>query len=154
MAGATTPNTLPPVAKANVNCRINTGETIDDLTNHIKKVVGPNIKVTVQEGYTNPSLVSSPDAPSFKMIGKTIYEVFDGYIMAPYPFIATSDSKYYHVLSDNVYRFTPFEKDESDANRIHGLNERLSIDTLKTATQFFLRLYENTCFDDYSSTKK
>lgn len=152
--GATTPNTLPPIAKANVNCRINTGETIDDLTNHIKKVVGKNIKVTVRDGASNPSLVSSPDSPAFKMIGKTVYEVFDGFIMAPYPFIATSDSKYYHVLSDNVYRFTPFEKEESDANRIHGVNERLSVNMLKTATQFFIRLYENTCFDDFSVPKR
>ena len=32
-----------------------------------------------------------------------------------------------------------------DANRIHGLNERQDIAMLAQGTQFFLRLYENTC---------
>lgn len=154
LLGASTPNTLPPIARATLNCRINTGQTVDDLVKHIEKVVGPKIKVTVNEGYSNPSPVSNSDSEAFKKIRQTIYEVFDGFIMAPYPFIATSDSKYYHAISDNVYRFTPLLKDESDANRIHGVNERISIDALKTATKFFLRLFENTCFEEPVEKKR
>lgn len=144
--GATTPNTLPSVAKANLNCRINTGETLDDLLAHIRKVVGENVKVEADDKSKNPSPVSNTDCDAFKAIKKTVYEAFGGFIMAPYPFIATSDSAYYHAVSDNVYRFTPLLKDESDANRIHGKNERITIDMLLTATRFFVRLYENTCF--------
>ncbi len=144
--GGHTPNTLPSVAKANLNCRINTGETSEDLLNHIRKVVGKNVKVSLDDKCKNPSPISNTDCQIFQDIRKTVYEAFGGFIMAPYPFIATSDSAYYHAVSDNVYRFTPLIKDESDANRIHGKNERISIDSLVTATRFFIRLYENTCF--------
>ncbi|NLT19010.1 MAG: Succinyl-diaminopimelate desuccinylase [Firmicutes bacterium ADurb.Bin080] len=143
--GATTPNTLPSKAKANVNCRLNTGETIEKLISHIQKVVGKNISVKADDKSKNPSPVSNTDCDAFRAIRKTVYEAFDGFIMAPYPFIATSDSAYYHQVSDNVYRFTPLLKEESDANRIHGKNERITVDMLVTATRFFVRLYENTC---------
>lgn len=144
--GGHTPNTLPSIAKANLNCRINTGETAEDLLKHIQKVVGNKVRVSIDDKCKNPSPISNTDCQIFQDIRKTVYEAFDGFIMAPYPFIATSDSAYYHDVSDNVYRFTPLIKDESDANRIHGKNERITIDSLIIATRFFIRLYENTCF--------
>lgn len=145
-AGSTAPNVLPPRAKANINVRINTGETVEDVCRHIRNVVGKKVKVEPVTGYFDPSPVSSVTSDAYKKLTKTIAEVFNGYIAAPYPFIAASDAKYYYALSDNVYRFTPFEKTVEDANRIHACNERQNIDSLVVGTQFFLRYFENTCY--------
>ena len=72
--------------------------------------------------------------------------MFPDFVPAPYPFIAATDSKYYYKVCDNVFRFTPFEVTPEDQHRIHALNERCKIDDLEKATQFFARLFENTCF--------
>lgn len=144
--GASTPNTLPGVAKGTVNCRINTGETVESTKKYIQKIVGKNVKISTLEGSIDPSPVSTVDSDAYKQLEKTISEVFSGYIVAPYPFIAASDAKHYYNLTNCVYRFTPFEKTVEDANRIHGLNERQDIKMLGQGTQFFKRLYENTCF--------
>lgn len=143
--GASTPNTLPGVAKGTVNCRINTGETVESTEKYIRKVVGDKVKISTLEGSIDPSPVSVTDSDAYRKLEKTISEVFSGYIVAPYPFIAASDAKHYYNLTDCVYRFTPFEKTVEDANRIHGLNERQDISMLCRGTQFFKRLYENTC---------
>lgn len=143
--GASTPNTLPGVARGTVNARINTGETVASVQAHIQKVVGRKVSISTLEGSIDPSPVSDTSSEAYAKLKKTIGEVFSGYIVAPYPFIAASDAKHYYNLTDNVYRFTPFEKSVEDANRIHGLNERQDIAMLVQGTQFFLRLYENTC---------
>lgn len=144
-SGAHTPNTLPTKAYANINCRLNTGETAEQMRAYIADVVGKKVKVTLEPGYHDPSPVSDINSPAYATLTRTISEVFDGFVVAPYPFIAASDAKYYYNLTNNVYRFTPFEKTEEDANRIHAENERQSIEALERGTLFFVRLYENAC---------
>lgn len=144
--GSESPNTLPSTAKVSINCRLITGDTIEDVLRHIKKYT-KGIKVTVMDSATNPSPVSSSSAPQYNQVSKSIKQVFENIIVAPYIFIATSDSKYYHAVSDNVYRFTPFLKEEDDANRIHGVNERQDINMLVKGVEFFYKLYENTCIN-------
>ncbi|MDR0696839.1 MAG: M20/M25/M40 family metallo-hydrolase [Christensenellaceae bacterium] len=143
--GADAPNVLPPRASANINCRINTGETIELIHKHIKKVVGKNVKVRIDDGSVNPSEVSDITSPGYNILKKTIAEVYNGYITAPFLFIAATDSKHYYPLSKNVYRFTPFEKTEDDASRIHGINERQDINALAVGVEFYIRLYQNSC---------
>ncbi len=144
--GAHTPNTLAPVASGTINARINTGETVEEVKAYMQKIAGKEVKISVLEGSIDPSPVSKTDTASFSALTQTISEVYGGYIAAPYPFIAASDAKHYYNLTDCVYRFTPFEKTVEDANRIHGINERVSVESLELGTRFFLRLYENTCF--------
>ena len=143
--GADAPNVLPPYATATINCRINTGETSDQVIKYIKKVVGKNIEVTMLPGMHEPTEVSNISSEAYHILTKTINEIFDHFLPAPYPFIAATDAKYYYAVSENVYRFTPFLVSEDDATRIHALNERTEINALVTATQFFARFIENTC---------
>ncbi|HOO22097.1 MAG TPA: M20/M25/M40 family metallo-hydrolase [Clostridia bacterium] len=143
--GSNAPNVIPPSAKAVVNCRINIGQTQADVEKHMRKVVGKNIEIgKLTDGY-DPSPVSDITSEPYKLIKKTITEVFPDFIPAPYPFIAATDAKHYYKVCDNVFRFTPFEVTAEDQSRIHALNERCSIKSLITATQFFVRLIENTC---------
>lgn len=144
--GAHTPNTLAPVAIGTINSRINTGETVEEVKAYIQKIAGKHVKISMLEGSIDPSPVSDIDTKAFKDLQQTIGEVFGGYIAAPYPFIAASDAKHYYNLTNCVYRFTPFEKTIEDGARIHGINERQSVESLLLGTRFFLRLYENTCF--------
>jgi carboxypeptidase PM20D1 len=145
LSGATAPNVLPPKAFANINCRINTNETIEDVVKHIKKVVGKDVKVTIQPGSIDPTEVSDITSPAYRELTRTISEVFPGYVTAPYPFIAATDAKYYYALTKNVYRFTPFYVTEEDQSRIHAINERCNKADLKKAAEFFHRLMERTC---------
>ncbi len=144
--GAHTPNTLAPVASGTINARINTGETVEGVQAYMQKIVGKGVKISVLEGSIDPSPVSKTNTEAFNALTQTIHEVYGGYIAAPYPFIAASDAKHYYNLTDCVYRFTPFEKTVEDAARIHGVNERVSVESLELGTRFFLRLYENTCY--------
>jgi carboxypeptidase PM20D1 len=145
LKGADAPNVLPPEATATINCRINIGESSEKVLNHIKKVVGKNIEVSVLPGKNEPSPVSDIISDAYKTLTKTINEVFEDFLPAPYPFIAATDAKFYYNVSNNVYRFTPFLMSEDDRTRIHAINERQEINGLVKATQFFARFIENSC---------
>lgn len=148
MEGSTAPNVIPTKATAIVNTRININETKEEVQAYIQKVVGKDIKVEPYGNGYNPTPVSKTNTPVYDDLLRSIVEVYEGFIPAPYPFIAATDAKYYYAVSDNVYRFTPFEMSMDDQKRIHALNERCSIVGLVKASQFFKRFIENTCYNE------
>jgi carboxypeptidase PM20D1 len=138
-------NTISRTAKVNINCRLLKGDTDESVKNYIKKIVGKDINVIMEpkSSYDKPSDVSSPDTESYKVIAKSISESFDKLIPAPFTFIAGSDAKFYYPVAKHIYRFTPFPIDESDANRIHSVNERVATKTIVPAITFFIRCITN-----------
>ncbi|MDD4839645.1 MAG: M20/M25/M40 family metallo-hydrolase [Clostridia bacterium] len=142
--GATARNVIPYDAKANINTRILTGETIDDVVAYLKKLLGKKIDVNVI-ACTNPTPEADINHQAYKEIVQSINECFENVVVAPYPFIAATDARFYYPLTNNVFRFGPFINSIEDQNRIHGLNERISKNDMEKATQFFIRCLLNTC---------
>lgn len=146
LQGSSAPNVIPVTSKAVVNVRINIGQTQKEVKEYIQKVVGKEITVTELNPGFDPTPVSETKGEIYEIILKSVAEVFDGYIPAPYPFIAASDAKHYYKICDKVYRFGPIEMGVDDQNRIHADNERCNIASATRGAQFFARLIENTCY--------
>ena len=146
LKGSDAPNVIPVKASAVVNVRINIGENREKVLKHMKKVVGKNIEVTELENTFDPSPVSLTNTETFATLVRSIEEVYEDFVVAPYPFIAATDSKWYYPVSNGVYRFTPFVYGLEDQKRIHGLNERCEIKGLSTAVVFYRRLIDNLCY--------
>lgn len=143
--GSDAPNVIPVKSTAIVNTRINIGETQQQAKDHIQKVVGKDIKVDYYSRGFDPTPVSkTSDSEIYSTLKSSIRDVFE-FVPAPYPFIAATDAKHYYPLSDNVYRFTPFNITIKDQPRIHGLNERCKIESLEKATLFFKVFITRTC---------
>jgi carboxypeptidase PM20D1 len=138
-------NTVSKTATVNINCRLLKGDTEESVHAYIQKIVGAHIKVEreVTSSYDAPSEISTTDTESYKLIANSIIESFDKLIPAPFTFIAGSDAKFYYPVANHIYRFTPFMVDVSDAERIHGVNERLNTKELLPAITFFIRVIEN-----------
>lgn len=138
--GSQAHNVLPPRASAVVNFRLLHGETLSDVMEHIRKVASP-VKVELEPLFGNdPSNVSPTDSQGFKLIEQTIHEVFPGVLVSPYLVMGATDARQYEVVSPNVYRFSPMLIDQSDLDRIHNVNERISFENVKRSVQFFHRL--------------
>jgi carboxypeptidase PM20D1 len=75
---------------------------------------------------------------------KTAKQVFPDVIVAPYLVLGSTDSRHYKNLTKNIYRFVPFRLEPSDLNRIHGINERISIRTYKEGINFYIQLIRNS----------
>ena len=57
--------------------------------------------------------------------------------------IANTDTKHYLELTDSVYRFMPSVLTPEDAKRIHGFNERISVENYEKTINYFYHLMIN-----------
>ncbi|OPZ64560.1 MAG: Succinyl-diaminopimelate desuccinylase [Firmicutes bacterium ADurb.Bin506] len=135
--GGVKPNVLAPRASALVNFRVLPGDTADDVVAHVTAAIGdPRVKVKVL--VDSPASTVSPAAGAgFDLIRQCIGEFWPEAVTAPYLVTGATDSKALESLADGVYRFTPCRLSRADLNRMHSVNERVSIENIETAVQFF-----------------
>ena len=137
-------NVVPTKAEAVVNFRIMPGETSGDIIQHLNRVISDDrVKVVDNGNGDEPSPVSSVEEAGFKIIHKTIKEVFPEVIVNPMLVLGATDSRHYSVVSINIYRFAPIITYQEDLARIHGLNERISIENYRRAIGFYYQLIKN-----------
>jgi len=136
ISGGTASNVLPSRASATLNIRIALGETIASATARVTKRIGDDkIKVTVVEG-SEPSPESSTSNTQFAAISAAVEASYPGVVTAPYVMMAATDSRHFHTYCDAVYRFAPLAMDAVQRAAIHGIDERVDIDSLARGQAF------------------
>ena len=134
-------NVLPGQAEAVANFRLLPGDSSASVAEHVKRVVADErIQIEPLDTPAEPSRVSSPDAPAFKLIERTVREVFPDAIVAPGLVIAGTDSRHFEAIADQVYRFMPVRFTAADLPRLHGTDERIAITQLADMVRFYHRL--------------
>lgn len=141
-------NVLPPEATAIVNFRIRPGETVQTVLARVKEVIADS-QVTVapmDSVQVDPSPVSSTETPAYRALQRIIRTMVPGEDppVIPYLVMGGTDAKYWGPHSDRVYRFLPIPMGEGDRDRVHGLDERVSIRDLATSVGFFARLIQHS----------
>lgn len=61
--------------------------------------------------------------------------------------VAATDGRFYYEVTDCVYRFTYIHFTNDDLPRIHGINERISLEDIFDSTKFYARVILNAQFD-------
>jgi carboxypeptidase PM20D1 len=134
-------NVLPGRAEAIVNFRILPGDTIESVTAYVKQVVADErIEISVLGTGANPTSVSSPSAEGYKVIERTVREVFPDALVAPGLMLAASDARHFQTVTDQHYRFMPIRFKSADLQRVHGTDERIAVDQLADMVRFYHRL--------------
>ncbi len=136
-----TENIIPHEATASINVRILPGSTREDVKSYMQKLVGKSAQISYTMG-TDPTPISDINSASYSKLTESIVAVFPNTVSIPYMFIANTDSRYYYDIADNIYLFTPFTLTPDDQKRIHGVDERCSIQNLEKATHFFIKSFE------------
>ena len=138
-------NIIPLSAKAIVNFRIISGSSIQEVIDHVKKIIDDE-RISVKEsGFnTEPSKVSSTEAFGFKTVHKTIAEIYPQTIVSPYLVVGATDARHFNEISENIYRFLPIRINKSNIKSFHGLNERISVVEFENAVRFYFQLIKNS----------
>jgi carboxypeptidase PM20D1 len=58
----------------------------------------------------------------------------------PYLVMGGTDAKYWGAHTKKAFRFLPIPMGEGDRERVHGVNERVSVADLATSVGFFTHL--------------
>jgi carboxypeptidase PM20D1 len=139
-------NVLPKRARAVVNFRIKPGETVKDVLAHVENAVSDSrvqIGLLSPDAARDPSPRSSITSEAFQTIERTIRQVRPRTVVAPGLVLGGTDARHYEDLADDVYRFQPFVLGPDDPPRIHGTNERISVDVYRDCVRFYVQLLIN-----------
>lgn len=139
-------NVLPPTAEAIINFRILPGETTQDVITHIEKTVNdPRVKIHPPLYANEAAEVSDIHSEGFVQIEKTSRQLFPNTLVAPSLMLGATDVKQYAIISKNLFRFMPVPFNSEDLSRLHGNNERISIEAFKNCIRFYRQLIVNSC---------
>ena len=140
MEGSSARNVIPPEAKMVANMRLNPSDSVASALDYLKKTVNdPNVEITALESF-EPSPVSRTDCEAWEKVSAAVAETWRGCIVSPYLMVQCSDSRHYGRISDKVYRFSAMDLTAEERSTIHGNNERIRLDCIHRAVEFYIRL--------------
>jgi carboxypeptidase PM20D1 len=142
--GSVKDNVLPARARAVVNFRILPGDSVEGVLAHVRRVVDdPRVKVGTFGFQSEPSPVSRTDSEAWGVLQRSIRQVFPEALVAPYLMVGAADARYFAGLSDSVYRFMPLRLEREDLPRLHGRDERVSVQGYAGAVRFYAQYLRN-----------
>lgn len=144
--GGSKENVLPTEAILCVNFRILQGDTVKKVVDHVKKnIADTSVDVEVSQTIlAEPSPVAAIDSSGFKHIRETICKVFPDTVVTPGLVLGMTDSRHYAEITKNCYRFSPLIFAPDDLARVHGINERISLEGYFHAIRFFIQFIKNS----------
>lgn len=141
LSGSPKENVLPQTASVWINYRIAPGSSVQAVVERARDAVKAlPVSVEVEGAGREPSPVSSTGSDAYAQLAAAVRETALGVPVAPSLMTAASDSRYMAGVADAVFRFAPNRFQMSDLNRVHGVNERISLDNLDRSIRFYQRL--------------
>lgn len=140
MSGSQAPNVIPPKASMVANLRLNPEDSVAGAIEYIRNVVGDeDIKLSNLDSM-EPSPISRTDCESWEKVCSAVSGTWPGSLVAPYLMVQCSDSRHYGSVSDKVYRFSAMALTTEERRTIHGNNERITLEAIGKAVEFFMRV--------------
>ena len=140
LQGSPKENVLPQDAAGWINYRIAPGHSAERVLQHAvdaTRGLGVNVE-WVQPPY-DPSPVSSITSDGYRIIAAAAGD--GGRLpVAPGLVNATTDSRYFAAVADDVYRFQPLVASLRDIEMIHGTDEHLTLDNLRRMMEFYAQV--------------
>jgi carboxypeptidase PM20D1 len=140
VSGSPKANILPTRAKAIINFRILTGETVETVKQRVVELVDDERVLVSAEYGNNPSETSPVDTRGFGLIAATIRGMDEDIVVAPYMLQGGTDAKYFYAVSDNVYRFLMFRATAKTLKYAHGIDEQVPVADYLQAIRFYYHL--------------
>lgn len=139
VAGGIKDNVLPCEASALANFRLQPGDSIPGVLDHIRRVIADErvrVELIAGKGWEAPPVSPATD-PAFRALAGSIRQVFGPIPATPYLMPGATDSRHFSELCKNIYRFAPVRLESEDLTRVHGINERIGVENLAEMTRFF-----------------
>ena len=139
-------NILPGKAEAVVNFRILPGDDLRSVYEMVlARIKDDRVKVSPLEGDTlegasgwNPTPVADTESPYFLKLSRLVQQTYPEALVIPYLVSGATDARRYATITENALRFYPVKLSREELNRIHGVNERISIENCGRMVSFYI----------------
>jgi acetylornithine deacetylase/succinyl-diaminopimelate desuccinylase-like protein len=136
-------NVIPPEAVADIDCRVLAGDDPHELRDWVTRVVDDaNVQVAFAREPKVPNL-SPPDTEMYKALAGTLARRAPGVVVAPEILVAFTDSWVFRRMGLQAYGWSPFVLDDEEWRRMHGNDERISLENLTEGVRAYTELLLN-----------
>ena len=147
LEGSAADNVMPSQVRAVINLRLLWPQTVESAISFVKKAIGDErVRVGAHGLGTDPVPASGEFRRGAKKgqfprgwqeIKFAMEEAWPGIPLLPFIMVATTDSRHYQQMTDNIFRFSPYKLDPKELGGIHGHNERISLENLNRGLAFY-----------------
>lgn len=134
-------NVVPGQVQLSLDCRLLPGTDPDDFINHIRQKAGePGMTISVIE---RTEATSSPvESPVIQAMRRAADLVFPGIPFTPRILAGATDSAVLRRAGFISYGFEPFLFPPEELARVHGHDERISVENIQTGLRFMNALLD------------
>ena len=132
-------NALPQRATGNVNCRIFPGETVDGTLATLKGLAGPKVTVTANQPVRPTAIPPKLDPKITGPAQQVAAKHFPGLPLLPTMSTGATDGIFFEAIGIPVYG-VPGTFIDKDGSGIHGLNERIRVESLYEGRDYLFDL--------------
>ncbi|MFN3841246.1 MAG: M20 family peptidase [Cyclobacteriaceae bacterium] len=133
-------NVVPTVASAVVNFRLLPGHSSDQVINDVKKKINDErVVIEPLSTLSEASPVTPVKSFGYQKIATAIQKSYPQLITSPFLVIGATDSRHFSEVSSNIIKFSPM----IDPIGFHGIDERVSLESFKTALWFYEQLLKD-----------
>ncbi len=127
-------NVLPELCEATLDCRLVPGETPDSFLAKLKEIVN-DPRVTYEILQQAVPTESRLNTALFTAMQKAVKQEDPNSVLVPFLSPGCTDSRFFRHLGIAAYGFMPVLLTESEIQRMHGIDERLSLENLERGTR-------------------
>jgi acetylornithine deacetylase/succinyl-diaminopimelate desuccinylase-like protein len=133
-------NVIPPEAIADIDCRMLAGDDPQEILAWVRGVIADDrIEVTTVREPKLPNM-SPPDTELYKALADAMRTRAPGAVVAPAIMVGFTDNWVFRGLGLHGYGWSPFVLDEDGFMRIHGNDERISLDNVRAGARAYTEL--------------
>jgi acetylornithine deacetylase/succinyl-diaminopimelate desuccinylase-like protein len=138
LSGGHAPNALPQLAKANVNCRILPGHSVDEVEATLQRLMGKEAKIS--RAYAPNVSAPSPLNPElFGAVEKLAQEFWPGAPIVPTMVSGATDGAFLRNAGIPTYGHSGLAEEVTE-NRAHGRDERVPVKSFYQGLEYLYRL--------------
>lgn len=127
-------NVIPSTAEASVDARLVPGQTKETLLKELEAILDPSLQVNFHEQSTT-GFEFDPASPLYETIKKVLRRYDPEAILLPELNAGATDARHIRKLGTKVYGFCPMFDSENEMQRVHGDDERISIENVAFGTR-------------------
>jgi acetylornithine deacetylase/succinyl-diaminopimelate desuccinylase-like protein len=140
LRGSEKSNVIPPEASAQLDCRMLAGEDPQEIAAWVRGVIADeHVQVSIAREPKIPNL-SPPDTELYKAMADALRRRMPGVVVAPMILVAFTDNWVFRRCGLHGYGFSPFVLEEAELLRIHGNDERISLENLREGVRVYTEM--------------
>ena len=140
LKGSEKGNVIPPEASAGIDCRMLAGDDPQEIVTWIRRVIDDDqVEVTIEGEPKAPNL-SPPDTELYKALADALRRRAAGTVVAPEILVAFTDNWVFRRCGLHGYGWSPFVMDEGEWHRVHGNDERLSLENIRAGARCYVEM--------------